>query len=243
MGIGDLKRAFAAAVRCQRNKLGISQEELAGRANLHRTYICDVEGGGRNVSLETIESIARVLEVPVPALFSADAGAASVRKPSGKFSGATRIADILFVEDDGDDVELTMEALQKARIANRVHVVRDGAAALDFLFGSGKGAHSQSRELPQLILLDLNLPKVDGLQVLRRIKSNPNTRDIPVVVLTASRQDEDFVASRQLGADAYIVKPVDFQSLSQVTPQLKLYWALLRATGSERQDASTTINS
>jgi two-component system response regulator len=106
--------------------------------------------------------------------------------------------------------------------------VRDGAAALNFLFGTGEYAHRERSSRPQMVLLDLNLPKVSGLEVLRRIKADPRTRSIPVVVLTASKQDRDITTSKRLGAEACIVKPVDFQNLSEVTPQLSLQWALVK---------------
>jgi two-component system response regulator len=139
------------------------------------------------------------------------------------------LVDILFVEDQADDAELTMQALKSAKITNRIHVVRDGAAALDFLFSTGEYARREPGSRPLMILLDLNLPKISGLEVLRRIKADPRTRSIPVVVLSASKQDRDIATSKRLGAEAYIVKPVDFQNLSQVTPQLSLQWALLKS--------------
>ena len=113
-------------------------------------------------------------------------------------------------------------------MTNRMYIVRDGASALDFLFCKGHFAHRKRNDRPQMILLDLGLPKIDGLEVLRQIKTDPRTRTIPVVVLTASRRDRDTAASKQLGAEGYIVKPVDFQNLSGVTPQLSLQWALLK---------------
>jgi len=138
------------------------------------------------------------------------------------------MVEILFVEDDPTDVELTARALREAKFANRIHVVRDGAAALEFLFGQQEGNNHPPVERPHMILLDLNLPKVSGSEVLRRIKSDSRTRSIPVVVLTSSKFDRDITASKKLGAEAYIVKPVDFESLSRVVSQLSLQWALLK---------------
>jgi CheY-like chemotaxis protein/DNA-binding transcriptional regulator YdaS (Cro superfamily) len=217
----DLKHLFGVSVKIWRSRLGISQEELAGRAGLHRTYVSDIERGARNVSLESISKLARALEVSVATLFS----------DSDKTTSATvsdELVDILFVEDNPDDVQLTLRALKAANITNRIQVVRDGEAALQFLFCKGPYADRQPDQRPQVILLDLGLPKMGGLEVLRRIRAEPRTRSIPVVVLTASRHDRDVLASKQLGAEAYIVKPVDFQNLSEVTPQLSLYWALLK---------------
>jgi two-component system response regulator len=220
------KKPFGASVRAWRHRLGISQEELAGRAGLHRTYVCDVERGARNVSLESIEKLARALEVSVPSLLSYTREWASEPVPA-KISAAAGLANILFVEDLDDDVELTLQALKAVNIANTIHVERDGAAALEYLFGSGKHADQPGNPGTQLILLDLGLPKVNGLEVLRRVKADPKTRHIPVVVLTASLRDRDLAESKRLGADAYIVKPVDFRNLSETTPKLSMQWALL----------------
>jgi two-component system response regulator len=138
------------------------------------------------------------------------------------------LIDILFVEDDLNDAELALEALKQANISNRIHLVRDGAQALDVLFCTGDYSQRHPSQGPHMVLLDLNLPKVKGLDVLRRIKSEPSTRSIFVVVLTASKFDRDIEISRRLGADAYIVKPLDFRNLSEVTPGLSLQWALLK---------------
>ena len=135
--------------------------------------------------------------------------------------------NILLVEDNPDDVELTLHALKKNNIVNPVKIVRDGQEALDYLYHKGK-YESMDYDLPNVILLDLKLPKISGLEVLRHIKADEKTRPIPVVVLTASQSDRDITESRQLGAATYIVKPVDFHRLSQVTPQLSLNWALLK---------------
>jgi two-component system response regulator len=193
----DVKRPFGAAVRTWRKSLRISQEELASRSGLHRTYICDVERGARNLSLESIERLA-----------------------------GDGLVDILFVEDDPRDVALAVEALKG--ITNWVQVVRDGQAALDFLFCEGEFARRQINQRPQLVLLDLGLPKIHGLEVLRLIKSDPRTASIPVVVLTSSDHDRDIRMSKRMGAAAYIVKPVGMLNLTQVAPILRLQWALVK---------------
>jgi two-component system response regulator len=225
MGKNDVKKNFGAAVRHRRDYLGISQEELAGRAGLHRTYISDVERGARNVSLESIYRLATALEVPLSVLFLRFEELASDRSPGPALS-ADQLVDILIVEDSAEDAELTIKALKDVRITNNVYVVRDGAAALDFLFCRGEFAQRKRSDRPQMILLDLGLPKIDGTEVLRQIKGDSRTRDIPVIVLTS--RDRDVAASQRLGADAYIVKPVDFKNFSGVTPQLSLQWALLK---------------
>jgi two-component system, response regulator len=134
--------------------------------------------------------------------------------------------EILLVEDDPGDEELALHALSKRRLANHIQVVRDGAEALDFLFRTG--AYSQRvNQNPRLILLDLKLPKVDGLEVLQRIKSNPDTQMIPVVVMTSSREEQDVVESYRLGVNSYIVKPVDFDQFTEAVQHLDFYWLLL----------------
>jgi CheY-like chemotaxis protein/DNA-binding Xre family transcriptional regulator len=221
----DVKKPFGTSVRTWRGRLGISQEELAGRAGLHRTYICDVERGARNVTLRSIEKLAEALEISVSTLLT------YAREPRPEGSGAEEfvieeLVDILYVEDNLADIGLATAGLK--HITNRIHVVRDGLAALHFLFGTGEYAQRKTKNRPQLILLDLGLPKVDGLEVLRRIKADSRTSTIPVIVLTASARDRDLQTSKQLGAEAYIIKPVDLQNLTEVTPQLHLQWALLK---------------
>ena len=221
----DVKKHFGAAVRLRRNHLGISQEELAGRAGLHRTYISDVERGARNVSLESIYRLATALDVPLSVLF-AHFEELSPDEPIRTSVSADELVDILIVEDSDADAELTIKALKHVRITNHIFVVRDGAAALDFLFCRGEFANRKRDSRPQVILLDLSLPKIDGIEVLRQIKADSRTRTIPVIAV--SSRDREMTASQQLGADAYLVKPVDFQNLSGVTPQLGLQWALLK---------------
>ena len=131
---------------------------------------------------------------------------------------------ILLVDDDRLDVELTLDAFKEAHFANPIRVCKDGQEALDYLFGSGIHAGRNVKNLPQVILLDLKLPKVDGLEVLRKIRASDETRLLPVVVLTSSREEMDIINSYQLGANSYIRKPVDFEQFSQAIKQLGLYW-------------------
>ncbi len=135
--------------------------------------------------------------------------------------------EILLVEDNPNDVELTLHALRKNHISNRIHVVRDGAEALEFIFCTGAYAERNIQETPKVILLDLKLPKVDGLEVLQRIKADPRIRATPVVVLTSSREERDVVESYRLGVNSYIVKPVDFKKFTEAVQQMGLYWLLL----------------
>ena len=133
--------------------------------------------------------------------------------------------EILLIEDNPNDVKLTLYAFKRANLANKVEVVRDGAEALARLFPVEPSDHPNN--LPRLILLDLKLPKVDGLEVLRRVKADAQTRMIPVVVLTTSREESDIVESYRLGVNSYIVKPVDFEQFIEATRTLGLYWLLL----------------
>jgi two-component system response regulator len=135
--------------------------------------------------------------------------------------------EILLVEDNPNDEELTLRALRKHNLANRVHVVRDGAEALEFIFATGAYTDRKVENGPKVILLDLKLPKVDGLEVLRRVKSDERTKATPVVVLTSSREERDVVESYKLGVNSYMVKPVDFDQFIQAVSQLGLYWLLL----------------
>ena len=135
--------------------------------------------------------------------------------------------DILLVEDNPADVELTLRALRKAKLANPIHVVADGAEALDYLFGTGAHGERAGGHHPRVVFLDLKLPKVSGLDVLRRIKSDPATKTIPVVVLSSSREEPDIRTAYALGVNSYIVKPVDFEKFVEAVAGLGLYWLLL----------------
>ena len=221
MAVLDIKALLGIAIKTERRGLGISQEDLAERAGLHRTYISDVERGVRNPSIGSVEKLARALQIPVSKLFEQARGA----------NEAKQLVEILLVEDNPRDVKLTLRAFAKAQITNPLHVVSDGAEALDFLFATGSYAHRWEDCQPKVILLDLNLPKISGLEVLRRIKADQRTQHIPVVILTISNRDRDINESRRLGAEAYIVKPVEFQNFSKITPRLSLAWMLVKPNG------------
>ena len=215
----ECKSSLGDAIKKARSDLRITQEELADRAGLHRTYVSDVERGRRNISLESIEKLADALELSVSKLFAR----------VGQGAGQDPFVEILLVEDSQSDAELTVRAFRKAKITNVLHIARDGAEALHFLFATGTHEGRKNQPLPGVILLDLNLPKVDGLEVLRRIKADSRIRHIPVIVLTGSKHDRDIAACRELGAESYIVKPVGFQNFSEVTPHLELEWTLVKA--------------
>ena len=206
---------LGAAIRSERSELGISQDELARRSGLHRTYISDLERGTRNPSVESVEKLAAALQISMSALF----------ERAGDGDDRSRHAvEILLVEDNQSDVELTLQAFQKAHLANPVHVLRDGREALDYIFGQT----FQNRAIDShVILLDLNLPNVSGIDVLARLKADERTRDIPVIILTSSEHERDISACRRLGCAEYIIKPVGFQNFSQITSRLGLAWSLV----------------
>ena len=135
--------------------------------------------------------------------------------------------EILLVEDNQDDVELTLHALRKENLANNIHVARDGEEALEFLFCNGTHADRSFEQPPKLILLDLKLPKVDGMEVLKRVKGDPRTKTIPVVILTSSKEERDLVSSYNLGANSYIQKPVDFDQFRNTVKEAGLYWLVI----------------
>ncbi|QEL16827.1 response regulator [Limnoglobus roseus] len=134
---------------------------------------------------------------------------------------------ILLVEDNQDDEELALLAFKQAHVANEVVVARDGVEAIDYLFGTGPYAGRDVAALPQLMLLDLKLPKVDGLEVLRRVRADPRTRRLPVVILTSSREEDDLIRGYDLGANSYVRKPVAFDQFVQAVSQLQMYWLVL----------------
>jgi CheY-like chemotaxis protein len=135
--------------------------------------------------------------------------------------------EILLVEDNPDDVELTVRALRKSNFTNPIRVLRDGAEALDYLFGNAADGRPNMATVPVVMLLDLKMPKVNGVEVLQKVKSDPSTKTIPVVVLTSSREDRDLHETYKLGANSYIVKPVDFEQFNRAVNQIGMYWLLI----------------
>jgi two-component system response regulator len=136
-------------------------------------------------------------------------------------------AEILLVEDNPNDVKLTLLAFKTANLANTIHVARDGVEALDFLFGSAPSDDQKPLENPKLILLDLKLPRLDGHEVLKRIRSDPRTCRIPIVVLTSSSEERDVMQSYEVGANSYIIKPVDFQQFTESVRHIGKYWLVI----------------
>ncbi|HYG52653.1 MAG TPA: response regulator [Flavobacteriales bacterium] len=140
--------------------------------------------------------------------------------------------EILLIEDNIDDANLTIRALKKNNLANRLYHVKDGAEGLDFIFGTGSYSTRNIENKPKVILLDLKMPKVDGIEVLKRLKADENTKKIPIVVLTSSKEDPDIKTCYELGANSYVVKPVDFESFIKAVSDLGLYWLLINQSPS-----------
>ncbi len=225
MRSSDVKKPFGTAVKAWRGRLGISQEELAERSGLHRTYISDVERGARNVSLKSIEKLADALEVSVSTLLAygrTDEGA-------GLFAGDDLVEILCAIR--AEEVEATVLTLKKANIVNNIQVVNDGVSALHYLFGTDEYA-SRARTRPRLVLLEADLPKMDGLEVLRRLKADARTSAIPVILI-GSTLNANVGAGQRLGAAAFLAKPLTFSNLSQVAAQLNLSWGLLRTPQAE----------
>lgn len=210
--------SLGASVRSRRSRLGISQEELAERAGLHRTYIAGIEGGGRNITLKSVEKLARALDTSVGILLTESESSSRRWAPS-----------LLLVEDDPKDVESTLQAFRRARLTNEVHVERDGEGALDYLLGRGAFGGRRKPPAPQLVLLDLNLPRISGLDVLRRLRENPQTRSIPVIVFANSRKEDSSHEALRLGAVNSLTKPLTFPEFCRITAQLNFNWTVLQS--------------
>jgi CheY-like chemotaxis protein len=215
----DLQIKLGAIVRVRRQQLGITQEELAWRANLHRSYVADIERGGRNLTVRSVANLAKALQVTVGDLFSYAAPPGEFSVPSEK--AAPRPGEILVLEDSEADAALVIRAFRQARITNPLQIFAEAEEALDYLFGARRYSE-RPRPRPQLILLDLNLPRMSGLEFLRRIRADGRTDEIPVVVLTASQSDAAIAECGRLGALHYIVKPVGIEKVVRATSKLNL---------------------
>jgi CheY-like chemotaxis protein len=229
-----LQVRLGLAIRLHRQQLGITQEELAWRADMHRTYVADIERGGRNVTLRSVGHLASALEVSVADLLSTDQ---STIEPVSYVGESERFGEILMVEDNSTDAELVLRAFKRAHLTNPVKIVGDGEEALEYLNRTGRYAGYKGG-YPQLVLLDLNLPRVSGIEVLRQIKNSETLRLIPVVILTVSQHDKNIIECGRLGAENYIIKPVEFENFSRITSALNLHWTLV--TG---QSAASSVGS
>jgi two-component system response regulator len=216
-----LSGRLGAVVRCCRQHLGISQEELAWRSNLHRTYIADIERGARNVSLKSIASLATAFQMTVGDLLSQPSMAASGEKPGAASEPTSKGHEILLVEDNAADAELALRAFERARFTNTFRVLHRAEEAWDYLLGLGRYRKAGPTR-PQLILLDVHLPAMSGVEFLRRLKADERIRSIPVVMLTGSRNEQVILECGRLGAENYIVKPLAPENFIRVTPKLNL---------------------
>jgi len=243
MQSSEARSRFATSLRKWRNRRGLSQEELAERADLHRTYISDVERGARNLSLESISKLANALEISLPVLFSNPEFADGDIPTTGAALAASQPAyvDILLVEDNPDDVELTLAVFKRAHFLNSIHLARDGEEALEFFFPKNGSTPEVAKTRNLIVLLDLQLPKLSGIEVLRRLKAEKDTAHVPVILLTASENPQDLVLCQKLGVTAHIPKPVNLQGLSKITPELSLVWALLKPTGAGGLDGRPRV--
>ncbi len=216
-----LQRKLGEAVRRCRAELKISQEELAWRSGLHRTYIADVERGSRNISLRNISNLASALEVSICGLLS------DVGKPGGPGRGlAAEPVEILLIEDSRADAAAAARELKKARLSNPVRVLAGPDSADDIISGR-EGRRRGLRKGPELILLAVNAPRTAGRGVLRKLKADPRTRDIPVVVLTGPGAAGEAAECLRLGAEGSIAKPFNIEAFWRVTTRIKFAWALL----------------
>lgn len=223
-----LQARLGTTIRKFRKQLGITQEELAWRADLHRTYIADIERGGRNVTLRSIANLAKALQVSVDELLGGGDAVAEMPAPFASPAPSHMPGEVLLIEDSAEDAALTLRAFELAQFANPVRVIRDGLEAVEFLLSTGRYAKRRPAILPQLVLLDLMLPGISGLEVLRRIREDERTRTLPVIVLTGSQEDRDIIECARLGAAHYLVKPVSFETFCQVTSRLQQRWLLLQ---------------
>jgi len=223
---------LGAAVKAHRQRLGVTQEELAWRADMHRTYIADIERGVRNITLRSIINLAAALQVSVASLLAA---------PGETVHGANEgppASEILLVDGNSAEAEQVILALAHAKFTNPVTIARDGEEALDYFFARGRFKGRNITETPQLVLLDLKLPKLDGLEVLRRVRAQEATRAVPVVVLASSRDDRLVAESARMGAEHVIVKPFAVEKLLAILPKLDLRCVIGRVAPSPNGSAA-----
>ena len=221
---------FGKFVRDERKRIGISQEELADRAGLHRTYVTDVERGVRNMTFESALKLTGALDLSFQNIFGEFGRWNTLHDPPpARRTTEHAPADILLVDDNPKDVELTIMGLQRNALVNRIATAATGEDALQLLHGRANKGDDSPALTPQIVLLDLRLPDIDGIGVLRKIRADRRTHDIPVVILTASRSDLDFHESVSLGISGYLTKPIDWIEFSMMMPKFGFRWMLLGA--------------
>jgi len=228
MNASEVRTLFANSLRRWRTHRRLTQEELAERSDLHRTYISDVERGARNLSLESIDKLARALDISIPSLFT-PVTAPSLSPPSSPLAraSATELLDILLIQASQKEVRASVESFHQVRFVNSVRAISSGAEALELFFGND--FVKQANYMRKLIvLLDLDLPDVSGLEVLRQLRSDERTRQIPVAILATPDRERDTLEARRLGAQAVLTKPLSFQALCQAASALDVTWAMLK---------------
>jgi CheY-like chemotaxis protein/DNA-binding XRE family transcriptional regulator len=213
----EVQMRLAVAIKERRVRMGVTQEELAWRADMHRTYLADIERGSRNVTLRSIANLARALQLPVGTLLG---------HYDGALVGPPLMGEVLLVEDSRADADRVLRTFKQARFSNPLKWVTTGREALDYLSCKGRYA-GRHPVVPQLVLLDLDLPDGAGPMVLRSIKARAETRAIPVVVMTRACDNRRVAEYGRLGAADCLPTPLDFSNFSQVTPKLNLHWALV----------------
>ena len=225
----EVRKAFGRAVRAWRNELDLSQEELAGRAELHRTYVADVERGARNLSLVSMTKLARALRVPISELFRMMEERES--RPHDTWAGGSwrHLPRILLIGPDRDEIEQIVIAFSHAQVVNPVDSVYDAAGAANYLFRATRSKHRHPPPVPVLILLDLSVPDPSASHLLRQIGSNARTKSTPTLVVSSSESNPQIAQSCRLGAAGHLVKPIDGHQLRQFARESKLRLALLES--------------
>jgi CheY-like chemotaxis protein/DNA-binding XRE family transcriptional regulator len=222
MDYADVQKRFGLALKGWRRKSNLSQEELAWRAGLHRSYVADIERGARNASLQSIEKLSRALQISFSTFF----------EPFGDFPGPgyierkNRPVEILLVGGDPAESDAILQAFRRANVQNQIHVARDATSALEYLWGPARPAEAPLQRSPRLVLLDLHTAKTGSMEVLRRLKQDERGRNIPVIVLTDSPARPEVLESKRLGAEVALAKPVDIQRFATVLPKVSCCWKL-----------------
>jgi CheY-like chemotaxis protein len=219
----EVRALFAKALRRWRHQRGLSQEDLAERADLHRTYISDVERSARNLSLGSIHNLAQALDITAATLFQpAEPGTSQPAAPQPH-----GLSPILLVEDKPGDAKATLETLKQAHCSNFVQVARTGTEILTLLSNWNRESGATG-ETPALILFSLNPPKDRGLDLLQRLKADPHTKSIPLAVLTGDNSEPDLAKCRRLGVETFLTKPLSLPKLNGALRELQLGWALAK---------------
>lgn len=223
---------FGMVVKNLRREKQLSQEELANRCRLHRTYITDIEHGTRNVSLKNISKIAHAMDVPLQDVFArvdqySQDGVHLIARTQDHSGSPRHPIEILLVEEDQDSIELTLQELHQRNISNKIHIMRSGEEAIKFLY-TGQPEGNTAVHIPKVLLLELELPGISGLDVLEKIRSDKRTKQIPVIAMTSSAAEIDKERCHQLGVEEYLAKPLNIDSFSAVMRRMGFQLLLLQ---------------